>query len=59
MKHWIVVGLTSEGDELERLVVNDDKLERAIELFKDFADWVEVIDPEGRVAPRTAWARPS
>jgi hypothetical protein len=56
-KHWIVVGLTQDGDELERLTIAESKLEAAIDLFSEFADWVEVIDPEGKMASRTAWPK--
>jgi hypothetical protein len=56
-KRWIVVGLTQDGDELDRITIVESKLEAAIDLFSEFADWVEVIDPEGKAAPRTAWPR--
>lgn len=59
MKYWFVLGLDREGCELRRLTVAEDRIEQAVELFKEFSDWVEVADPEGKVAPRTAWTRPS
>lgn len=57
MKHWFIVGLDKDGCELARATVTEDKVDKAVQLFKDFSDWVEVVDPEGKIAPRTAWTR--
>jgi len=59
MKHWFVVGLDRDGCELERVTVAEGDVDRAVALFKGFSDWVEVVDPEGKIAPRTAWTRTS
>lgn len=56
-KRWIVVGLTEDGEELRRVTVEESRLDEAIDILSGFADWVQVIDPEYKVKPRTAWSR--
>lgn len=57
VKHWFVVALEKDGTELARVTVTEDGIGRAVNTFSSFADWVEVVDPEGKVAPRTVWPR--
>jgi hypothetical protein len=59
MKHWFVVGREKGGTDLASLTVTEDKVEKAVEQLSAFSDWVELVDPEGKIAPRTVWPRPS
>lgn len=48
-QRYVVVGLTEEGDELDRVTVVESKLAAAKDVFSGFADWIEVfrVLPDG------------
>jgi hypothetical protein len=56
-RRWVVVGLEESGEEIERATVLDSRLAEAIEVFKEFSDWIEIVDPAGKEKTRTAWTR--
>jgi len=42
-QQFLVVGLTEDGDEIDRVIVTKDKLEEAKHSMRVGADWVDVI----------------